>query len=252
MTTLESKTPLGPVTKIAIISLTLAAAFAAGAIVGFAVPGWAIMLLFSHDEDANWRRESMYFLHRHVFTRLHVSIGQTGWDWGMTSLKYAPLLCCVVAIVAMIWVAVRKVIPALLRALAMPCEPACLQCGYNLTGNKSGVCSECGSEIVPELTQTHVHANRLIVALPAFVPFMVIGIGGPAAVLLGVEGPLLSIALVCGAFNVLGGFVILATRIPRLDWTGRRRRAMGAVLIGTGFFPLLTILALGPLLVRSR
>lgn len=25
----------------------------------------------------------------------------------------------------------------------------CIQCGYNLTGNESGVCSECGTEINP-------------------------------------------------------------------------------------------------------
>lgn len=35
----------------------------------------------------------------------------------------------------------------LARLETQPAYPACLCCGYNLTGNVSGVCPECGTEI---------------------------------------------------------------------------------------------------------
>jgi len=37
------------------------------------------------------------------------------------------------------------------RWRSRPCSyPACAKCGYNLTGNVSGVCPECGEKIVPK------------------------------------------------------------------------------------------------------
>jgi len=51
----------------------------------------------------------------------------------------------------------------------LPREPVCGRCGYNLTGNSSGVCPECGWAIPPyvrqnissrEITQQEKHDDR--------------------------------------------------------------------------------------------
>ncbi len=41
----------------------------------------------------------------------------------------------------------RKLDRSIWRQLSDRCIPICIPCGYDLTGNTSGVCSECGREL---------------------------------------------------------------------------------------------------------
>ncbi len=56
-----------------------------------------------------------------------------------------------------IWFLIATVaLPAILLALRTRlrrCEPRCPACGYNLTGNVSGVCPECGAAVPVNLVQ---------------------------------------------------------------------------------------------------
>jgi len=48
-----------------------------------------------------------------------------------------------------IWYTRRDIRRRLRTQLAKKGIPVCIPCGYNLTGNESGVCPECGTEIIP-------------------------------------------------------------------------------------------------------
>ena len=48
---------------------------------------------------------------------------------------------------AMAWLPKRQMQRSLRQELAKTGSPVCIECGYNLTGNVSGVCPECGERI---------------------------------------------------------------------------------------------------------
>ena len=58
--------------------------------------------------------------------------------WGLTIT--AALFACLV----IIWLVRRRITGNLRRLLTERGSPTCLICGYDLTGNTSGVCPECG------------------------------------------------------------------------------------------------------------
>ena len=60
----------------------------------------------------------------------------------MLLLSVAFLFICALA-----WLSRRSIQRSLWRKLAARGIPCCMHCGYNLTGNVSGVCPECGEQI---------------------------------------------------------------------------------------------------------
>ncbi|MFH1746771.1 MAG: hypothetical protein ABIG44_06965 [Planctomycetota bacterium] len=80
-------------------------------------------------------------------TRLWRSWGHYNWFvvWGQSIIL--ALLACVV----IVWLVRRRITRNLRVKLTRHGHPTCLRCGYNLTGNVSGRCSECGAD-VRELT----------------------------------------------------------------------------------------------------
>ncbi|HOW71506.1 MAG TPA: hypothetical protein PKY77_12960 [Phycisphaerae bacterium] len=71
-------------------------------------------------------------------------------SWSInTSLPILVCLAMAVHIIASFWLCRRIYIS--LRWKTVPYDRSwCLKCGYNLTGNMSGICPECGEMIVTE------------------------------------------------------------------------------------------------------
>lgn len=57
----------------------------------------------------------------------------------------AVTLATLVAVPAISAIATHNVIAGPLRRASRRKSPTCIKCGYNLTGNISGVCPECGT-----------------------------------------------------------------------------------------------------------
>lgn len=58
-----------------------------------------------------------------------------------------PTIVAAVACLVMIWIVRRGITRSLRRELTNRGWPTCVACGYDLTGNETGVCSECGSKV---------------------------------------------------------------------------------------------------------
>jgi hypothetical protein len=56
-----------------------------------------------------------------------------------------PLVIAIVAVLLTLWVTRRLITRNLRRRLNERGLPTCIPCGYDLTGNVSGICPECGS-----------------------------------------------------------------------------------------------------------
>lgn len=91
----------------------------------------------------------------HVVVSLSV-IAATGlfvlWDKLVASVTPSMgllvlLLSFVLIFGAVLWFMRRNIRRRLRAQLASKGVPICIPCGYNLTGNLSGVCSECGTKI---------------------------------------------------------------------------------------------------------
>jgi hypothetical protein len=94
------------------------------------------------------RRDIMWWLHRRVFVPLEVSIGQTGWDICMAILLVIPPFVVVVVTLTVTGLVQKPVLWTLWRASSRRrTEPLCPVCDYNLTGNVSGICPECGTPV---------------------------------------------------------------------------------------------------------
>jgi hypothetical protein len=84
-----------------------------------------------------------------IASALGMSIIRPGWQIGVAvSLVYA-LPVAIIAVAAYAWLT-RLLGPRAVREI--PCPKCgyvghCRNCGYNLTGNVSGVCPECGERI---------------------------------------------------------------------------------------------------------
>ncbi len=83
-----------------------------------------------------------------------VMIGATGlfvlWDKLVVSVPsswslYLMLMLYLMGIGTAIWFTRRGIRRRLRAQLARKGIPVCVPCGYNLTGNESGVCPECGT-----------------------------------------------------------------------------------------------------------
>jgi hypothetical protein len=96
---------------------------------------------YSQDPD----RTIMYWFYRYVFGPLGWCVGQAGWDKGMEAIRYLPI----VLTPFFFWAGCRLVRGRLTRAYRLDPRdwlPLCPYCLYNLTGNTSGVCPECGEK----------------------------------------------------------------------------------------------------------
>ena len=58
-----------------------------------------------------------------------------------------PFSYALLAVILTVWVVRRGITRNLREELNRRGFPTCGKCGYNLTGNVSGICSECGSPI---------------------------------------------------------------------------------------------------------
>ncbi len=68
----------------------------------------------------------------------------------LVAMPITMLLCSAALLVVFVWAMwpERKRLRRFFREELCKCGlPTCLGCGYNLTGNTSGVCPECGTEI---------------------------------------------------------------------------------------------------------
>ena len=83
-----------------------------------------------------------------------VVVGATGlfvlWDKLVVSVPsswslYLMLMLYLVGVGTAIWFTRRSIRRRLRAQLAKKGIPVCIPCGYNLTGNESGVCPECGA-----------------------------------------------------------------------------------------------------------
>ena len=83
-----------------------------------------------------------------------VVVGPTGlfvlWDKLVVSVPsswslYLMLMLYLMGIGTAIWFTRRGIRRRLRAQLAQKGIPVCVPCGYNLTGNESGVCPECGT-----------------------------------------------------------------------------------------------------------
>lgn len=128
------------------IGLCAAAGGLVSAILG--VGGYETVLsgLRGHENDS--ARTLMYWLHRDVFVPLGVSIGQSGWEAGMVICRLLPGVLAI-GLFAMGFLSVRRTLryafPVLLELDAW--RQHCPYCLYNLTGNVSGTCPECGRAV---------------------------------------------------------------------------------------------------------
>ncbi len=76
------------------------------------------------------------------------------WDKLVTSIPstWSLLIILVLFLIGLgmvIWYTRLDIRRRLRTQLAQTGIPICIPCGYNLTGNKSGVCPECGTIIAP-------------------------------------------------------------------------------------------------------
>jgi hypothetical protein len=62
-------------------------------------------------------------------------------DWAL------PLSVAVLACVVIVWLVRRAASRNIRRALNRRGLPTCVSCGYDLTGNESGCCPECGTTV---------------------------------------------------------------------------------------------------------
>ena len=60
---------------------------------------------------------------------------------------YLLFALCIIGFGIAVWFTRRDIRRRLRAQLAEKGIPVCIPCGYNLTGNESGVCPECGTEI---------------------------------------------------------------------------------------------------------
>ena len=72
----------------------------------------------------------------------------TGKDLASSALRMALLLSIGFLYIALLtWLSRRSIQRSLWRKLAARGIPCCMHCGYDLTGNESGVCPECGKAL---------------------------------------------------------------------------------------------------------
>ncbi len=64
-------------------------------------------------------------------------------SWGLLML----FLLYIIIFGAVLWFARQDIRRRLRAQLASKGIPVCIPCGYNLTGNVSGVCPECGAKV---------------------------------------------------------------------------------------------------------
>ncbi len=86
-----------------------------------------------------------------------VVVGATGlfvlWDKLVASVPsswslHLLSMLCLIGFGIAIWFSRQDIRRRLRAQLAKKGIPVCIPCGYNLTGNESGVCPECGSAVV--------------------------------------------------------------------------------------------------------
>ncbi len=118
------------------LCVLIAALFVVSASWGIVIrlPGWVVFLLAGNAMFEVEMMSAPVFIERH-------SGGLSRWNnWAAGSQRVWLPLYALFAAVA---------IPTLLvcRFWPKPIKPGHCRCGYNLTGNQSGVCPECGVEV---------------------------------------------------------------------------------------------------------
>ncbi len=80
-------------------------------------------------------------------------------------VRIGRLICEVIALASLTSLAILVVpgllrLPSSIRGRSRRRRGLCLSCGYNLTGNTSGVCPECGGRMSGDLDQTPARRGR--------------------------------------------------------------------------------------------
>lgn len=96
--------------------------------------------------EADADRAMMYWLYCHVFPALGVCLDQSEWDAIMALIRILPVMI-ELAFFTVGFVLVQRVLGPRFQVRPSAWYPRCPYCLYNLRGNVSGVCPECGMPI---------------------------------------------------------------------------------------------------------
>jgi len=102
----------------------------------------ACLVLIAHSIYVRWRMHSILASIQHRYAGqgfIHDSYFTYSWGPAFAAI-------CATAVLPLLWCG--AFLSSRMRRRRSPEDGACGNCGYNLTGNVSGVCPECGTAIV--------------------------------------------------------------------------------------------------------
>jgi hypothetical protein len=103
-----------------------------------------MLLRVTHRNRRNLQRVALFFVFACAFPITGAAVAHL---LGIEPPRWLPTVCIAFAAPVaslLAWALERREDERLRRAM----QPYCLKCGYDLTGNASGVCPECGNRFV--------------------------------------------------------------------------------------------------------
>jgi hypothetical protein len=88
----------------------------------------------------------------HLVHRLNLLTGSVGALFRIALMSVCPCVC----VIGIVWLKARQVRRFLRQRLQEVGVPICVQCSYDLTGNTSGICPECGTPCANATTGSRV------------------------------------------------------------------------------------------------